>query len=704
MNHQFRKARYLLISLAIVFMIVSGATVLAESEISDVGVDQADIQTEIVTDSDETQEAESEISDVDADPAEPQADIVTDSAETQDAESEIRDADVDQDAMPTDTATDSDETQEAEPEIRDVDADQDEMPTDAVTDSDGTQEADQIIEGILDEIRELEQLYSEAEEAFLANDYEASEARLRWVIARSVDPDFPTTETDPKSIQERSCEETANVFLFGFLDRPRCQVGLWLSDTLGRSVARVTVMMFIGRPAETFPESFDDDFFIRTELEEEAERAHRVTNDSIKLLEQILIINGDSNKALEIAELNREFEYVRILPLLNSERDLTENVIPERMSIDDIKEIAKEQNSTIVYYSLIADDEIYAWVITPDGRNPTFQVLPIEGVESIAVQAERTRQAASSSVDRGDGGAGVIVWSRGDLRSSDATAAVPSVAEDEQTQALKDLYRSIITPISEYLPTPNDDPMGDSQVVFIPQGPLFGTPFAALQDESGQYLIDQYTIRVAPNLKTLSRSVRTLDEFPKEDDILFVGNPEMPTIQLTENDAPVQLPSLPGAQTEANVIARLFRSEPLAGVVTETTVRQKMAETSVIHLATHGILDSRNLELTKDDLGKIIEDEYGYGERATEYFSKLADDLLPGAIALTPDGVEDGLLRASELLGLEIDAELVVLSACNTARGISGESTILGLPFSLGAAGASRVVVSLWAVPDEPTR
>jgi CHAT domain-containing protein len=78
---------------------------------------------------------------------------------------------------------------------------------------------------------------------------------------------------------------------------------------------------------------------------------------------------------------------------------------------------------------------------------------------------------------------------------------------------------------------------------------------------------------------------------------------------------------------------------------------------------------------------------------------------LPGAIALTPSSEQDGFLTSQEIIGLDLhDAELVVLSACNTARGVIGESSILGLPFALGTAGASRAMVTLWPVPDEPTR
>ena len=77
---------------------------------------------------------------------------------------------------------------------------------------------------------------------------------------------------------------------------------------------------------------------------------------------------------------------------------------------------------------------------------------------------------------------------------------------------------------------------------------------------------------------------------------------------------------------------------------------------------------------------------------------------IPGAIALTPGQGEDGLLTSSEIFDeLELKADLVVLSACDTGLGdITGDG-VIGLSRSLMAKGVPSVVVSLWSVPDAPT-
>jgi CHAT domain-containing protein len=98
-----------------------------------------------------------------------------------------------------------------------------------------------------------------------------------------------------------------------------------------------------------------------------------------------------------------------------------------------------------------------------------------------------------------------------------------------------------------------------------------------------------------------------------------------------------------------------------------------MPKAKIIHLATHGLLD----------------DFKGLG--------------VPGAIALAPSEQDTGLLTASEILDMKLNAELVVLSACDTGRGkITGDG-VIGLSRSLITAGIPSVIVSLWSVPDAPT-
>ncbi|NEP15253.1 MAG: CHAT domain-containing protein, partial [Symploca sp. SIO2C1] len=161
---------------------------------------------------------------------------------------------------------------------------------------------------------------------------------------------------------------------------------------------------------------------------------------------------------------------------------------------------------------------------------------------------------------------------------------------------------------------------------------------------------------------------------------LVAGNPTMPQLRLGPNRS--RLDSLQGAEREAEQVAAILNTKALIGSqATETAIVQRMQNAKIIHLATHGLLDDIN----------------GVGS--------------PGAIVLAASAQDDGFLTSSEIMeryGLPnttpLQAELVVLSACDTGRGeIKGEG-VIGLSRSLIAAGVPSLVVSLWKVPDDATQ
>ena len=75
------------------------------------------------------------------------------------------------------------------------------------------------------------------------------------------------------------------------------------------------------------------------------------------------------------------------------------------------------------------------------------------------------------------------------------------------------------------------------------------------------------------------------------------------------------------------------------------------------------------------------------------------------SLVLSPDARNDGFLTGPEILALPLSAHLVVLSACETARGklVQGEG-IVGFARAFMVAGAPRVICSLWKVDDEATQ
>jgi CHAT domain-containing protein len=323
----------------------------------------------------------------------------------------------------------------------------------------------------------------------------------------------------------------------------------------------------------------------------------------------------------------------------------------------------------LVSYSVInsgmGEPTLYAWVVQPTGAI-TFQAVDISSLEqSLTELVASTRQALN-------------VRSRNDAEV--IISLTPEALERQrqrQADALQTLHQLLIEPITAALPS---DPT--ERVIVIPHQSLYLVPFPALMDASGTYLIEQHTLVTAPSIQLLDLaqsqgSLHAADLQPN--DLLLVGNPIMPSIWNPNSGQSQQLSSLPGTETEAFAIQNLFGTEPLLWeAATETTIRSQMPSAQVIHFATHGLLDYGNPEETG-----VLD--------------------FPGAVALAPGNGEDGLLTSAEILQMELNAELVVLSACDTGRGrITGDG-VVGLSRAFMQAGVPSLIVSLWKVPDDAT-
>ncbi|WP_404790456.1 CHAT domain-containing protein [Altericista sp. CCNU0014] len=381
-----------------------------------------------------------------------------------------------------------------------------------------------------------------------------------------------------------------------------------------------------------------------------------------RTLQQIRVAQNNPNAALEIAERGRARAFVDLLTERLSSGDANA-VIATAPNQDQIRQIAQAQNATLVQYSIIYDtfeiqdkqvrreSALYIWVIQPTGEI-TFRQVDLKPLwqqhkVSLANPVICTQEF-------------LAIRSRS---SKGLTKCPPD---------LPTLHQLLIDPIASLLPK---DP--NAHVIFIPQGSLFQVPFPALQDANGTYLIQKHTIRTAPSIQVLALTRQQRQKLANQSanrrsKALVLGNPTMPQVSLSLGEPKQALSPLPGAEAEAKAIAPLLNTQPILGEQgTKAAIVQKMPQASIIHLATHGLLD----------------DLRGLGS----------------AIALAPSGKDDGLLTAEEIFDMKLQANLVVLSACNTGEGrITGDG-VIGLSRSLIAAGVPSVIVSLWAVPDAPT-
>jgi len=375
-----------------------------------------------------------------------------------------------------------------------------------------------------------------------------------------------------------------------------------------------------------------------------------------RFLQSTLVAQNKITSALEVAERGRARAFVELLAAKLSNNSKNQILPP---NIQQIQQIAKEHNATIVQYSVFGNEALYIWVIQPTGE------ITFKQVDLTSLKTSLKDLVTSSRTTIG-------------VRNRSLAAVKPRPGNaPSQSQRLQQLHQILIAPIAEFLPK---DP--EQQVIFIPQDELFLVPFPALQDTNGKYLIEQHTILTAPAIQVLQLTRNTKMARSENGAIgnngaetLVVGNPTMPTITIGAYSE--SLANLDGAEKEAVAIAKLLNTEAIIGKqATKKSIVQQMLNAKTIHLATHGLLD----------------DFKGLG--------------VPGAIALAPDGTgeaNDGLLTSSEILDLKLQADLVVLSACDTGRGTITGDGVIGLSRSLITAGVPSVIVSLWSVPDAPT-
>ena len=215
-------------------------------------------------------------------------------------------------------------------------------------------------------------------------------------------------------------------------------------------------------------------------------------------------------------------------------------------------------------------------------------------------------------------------------------------------------------------------------ICLVPDGPLWELPFQALEPADGLFLIDEHALFSVPSLTELremsSRARRTSDAGR----LLAIGNPLLPGKAAQNVFRDSALAPLPNTETEIRAVAALYgRNRTRIHVqreAREEVVKAEAGQFDVLHFATHAILDDQNA-----------------------LYSRLV--LSPPATA-----AEDGLLEAREIMRLDLQARLAVLSACETARGrISSGEGVIGMSWALFVAGVPATVVSQWKVDSAST-
>ncbi len=389
-------------------------------------------------------------------------------------------------------------------------------------------------------------------------------------------------------------------------------------------------------------------------------------------LQQLLIAQQQPEAALEIAEREQWRNLLDLLKIrLKSEpvRIGWKTARPQFdfITIKQIQQIAREQKATIVKYSIIDDDSIYTWIVDPNGKI-TFREIKIKAENTIYPVNTIKEVVTSMSTALA-------------LNSSKGVVSKPPALEIQKKPLLQ-LYQLLINPIKELLPTDSS-----ARVIFVPSPELLTIPFPALIDTYGKYLIEKYPIAFTPAIKLLDFS-RTHKRNFSGKQMLLLGNPTMPSIPIAVGEASQLLPPILDAEQEVLEIAKLFNTKPplIGNKATKAALLPLLPKAQSIHLATYGLLDD------------------------WEWMG------LPGAIAIAPFGIDNGLLTAREILELytqekppHLQAELVVISRGgilppigNLNQGQISGTGIMGLSTALLASGVTTVILPLWSSPEQP--
>lgn len=345
---------------------------------------------------------------------------------------------------------------------------------------------------------------------------------------------------------------------------------------------------------------------------------------------------------------------------------------PPQVSVEQIQRELLDADTALVEYFLGPQGLGFAWVVTPAGV--AMEKMPprkeVEPLVRAAYEALTARNRRGLTADK--------------LAKADA-AVEPALAA---------LRAALVTPLAKHF-------AGKARLLVVSDGPLDYIPFALLAPaEMETVRIPSATVLSLIRQQAAARQPAERGLAIFADPVFDAGDPRVTGAKATPASAlpkdlarrgleavgiaaeGERLPRLLFTRREAEAIAQLAPAEWKVlkstdfAATREAVLGGELARYRILHFATHGMLNNDTPELS----GLVL---------------SLVDRR--GAPV-------DGFVRLADLYRLRLPADLVVLSACQTALGKEmGSEGLVGLTRGMIHAGASRVVASLWKVDDAAT-
>jgi CHAT domain-containing protein/predicted negative regulator of RcsB-dependent stress response len=421
-----------------------------------------------------------------------------------------------------------------------------------------------------------------------------------------------------------------------------------------RAKARATMGLIEARRMTKLPKKADLEGTLR-----------ELSRDVARLRTHFLSPQTSAEQRAKIQKQMREAEYSREEALLRAEMERFRDrlVWSQPATIKLLQEKMIQEKDTMVEFFL-GEDRSFVWLITTN--DISLEILP--GRKEIEKTVKQYLEMASS---------------------------MPSNIHIERD--LSRLRKLAETLFSKLFGRLSKQIAPGQKLIIVPDGLLHYLPFEALIHD-GRYLVEDHEVGCVPSASMLRLWQDSKDTTVTEDRMELLAfadpifGPELKTsgsrqsrnspnhiTQQMRASRGFQLAQLPRTHDEVEYIASLFSPERrqvyLGKGSTEDAVKKEpLSRYRRLHFATHSLVNEESPSRS--------------------------------AVVLTLDSNtdEDGFLEVSEISELDLDCDLVVLSACQTGHGqlLSGEG-IVGLSRAFLYAGARSVVVSLWNVSDIST-
>ncbi|NOT60764.1 MAG: CHAT domain-containing protein, partial [Acidobacteria bacterium] len=290
------------------------------------------------------------------------------------------------------------------------------------------------------------------------------------------------------------------------------------------------------------------------------------------------------------------------------------------------------------------------------------------------------------------------------LTETQQRARIAATEADFPAQAAA-LSRMLLSPVAAQL--------GAKRLAIVAADALAYLPFAALPDpaaEMKQPLLAAHEIVNLPSASTLALLRQTNTASRTSDQTLAVfADPVFeasdPRVALARKGKAAISPAPVEALTAE--LGRSLRSSTTRAELTRLPFSREEAEALATLVPARQVLKATGFQATRAAVTSDTLSRYRFVHFATHGLLNAEQPELSGLVFSLVDEAghaQDGFLRLHEIYNLRLSAEVVVLSACQTALGkeIRGEG-LIGLTRGFMYAGAPRVVASLWQVDDLAT-